>query len=189
MMRLLMTCTVLTAALLAGCESKAPEQAAAPAAAVTIPTSTFMSERPTDVSDLLEVKKNAKVGDNVVFLARVGGRVKPFVKTQAIFVVADPSLKSCELMADDDHCSVPWDYCCEDGALLRDGMATICIRGEDGRPLKVNAQGAGGLEAAKFVVIEGIVNDLNDEGVFIVDANSIWVGGKPTYQEPMKGSM
>ena len=189
-MRFLITTTLLTSALLLGCDAKAPEKAPAPeAAAATIPDSTFMAERPAEVENLLDAKKNSKVGDSVVFLARVGGRVKPFMTNQAIFVVADPSLKSCEIMADDDHCSVPWDYCCEDSNMLRSGMATICIKGEDGRPIKVNAEGAGGLEAAKFVVIEGVVNDRNDEGLFIVDASSIWVGGKPTYAEPMKGSM
>ena len=189
-MRLLIT-TLLTSALLIGCEAKTTEQPSATAAApaVSIPDSTFMTKRPAEVTSLLEAKKNSKAGDSVVFLARVGGRVKPFMKKQAIFVVADPSLKSCELMADDDHCSVPWDYCCEDGDMLRNGMATICIRDADGRPIKVNAEGAGGLEAAKFVVIEGVVNDLNDEGLFVVDASAIWVGGKPTYKEPMKGSM
>ena len=188
-MRLLMTCTVLTAAIIAGCESKAPEQAAAPAAATTIPSSTFVAERPAEASTLLDVKKNAKIGDTVVFLARIGGRVKPFLQNQAIFLVADPSLKSCELMTEEEHCSIPWDYCCEDSTMLRNGMATIRISGADGRPVPINAQGAGGLEPAKFVIIEGIVNDRNDEGVFTVDASSIWVGGKPTYKEPNKGSM
>ena len=190
-MRLLITTTLLTSALLFGCEAKTAEQSSATGAApaASIPDSTFMTERPADVSNLLDAKKNAKVGDAVTFLARIGGRVKPFMTNQAIFVVADPSLKSCELMADDDHCSVPWDYCCEDGDMLRNGMATICIRDGNGRPIKVNAEGAGGLEAAKFVVIEGVVNDLNDEGLFVVDASTIWVGGKPTYKEPMKGSM
>jgi len=190
-MRLLITTTLLTSALLFGCEAKTTEQSPATAAApaASIPDSTFMKERPTDVSNLIEAKKNAKVGESVTFLVRIGGRVKPFMTNQAIFVVADPSLKSCELMADDDHCSVPWDYCCEDGDMLRNGMATICIRDGNGRPIKVNAEGAGGLEAAKFVVIEGVVNDLNDEGLFVVDASTIWVGGKPTYKEPMKGSM
>ena len=187
-MRFLATTLLAASALLLGCEGKTPEKASDTTAA-TIPAGTFMEQRPSDVPGLLDVKKNASVGDNIVFLARVGGRVKPFMTNQAIFVVADPSLKSCELMADDDHCSVPWDYCCEDGILLRGGMATICIKGEDGRPFQVNAQGVGGLEPAKFVVIEGVLNDRNDEGLFIVDASSIWVGGKPTYKEPMKGSM
>ena len=188
----LITAMLLICVILLGCEGKGNEKAnktTTTKAAVGIPAITFMADRPADVQDLAEVKKDAKVGDQVTFLARVGGRGKPFVEKQAIFVAADPSLKSCELIAEEDHCPVPWDYCCENGALLRNGMATIRILGEDGRPLGVNVKGAGGLQAAKFIVVQGTVSDRNDEGLFIVDAGRIWVGDKPTYQEPRKGSM
>ena len=188
----LMTAMLLTSVTLLGCEGKGNEKAnktTTTKAAVGIPAITFMADRPADVKDLVEVKTNAKVGDQVTFLARVGGRGKPFVEKQAIFVAADPSLRSCDLVVDDNHCPSPSDYCCEDGALLRNGMATIRILGEDDRPLRVNAKGAGGLQATKFIVVQGTVSDRNDEGLFIVDAGKIWVGGKPTYEEPRKGSM
>ena len=185
----LTTAILLTAALL-GCDGKSTEQTepAAAQAPAGIPVETYMADRPADVLDLLEIKKTAKAGDTVIFLARVGGRVKPFTEKQAIFVAADPSLLSCELMSDDDHCSMPWDYCCESREAMRTGMATIRILGSDGRPIGTTAEGSGGLEAAKFIVVEGTVSDLNDEGLFIVDADRIWVGGKPTYEEPRKGS-
>ncbi len=68
------------------------------------------------------------------------------------------------------------------------GTATIRILGADGRPFATSAQGAGGLEPLKFIVVQGTVSDRNDEGLFVVDAERIWVGGKPTYEEPRKGS-
>lgn len=193
MMRPLLMTTILASTLLLGCGDKTPEKTPDKTTekttdATSVPTGLFMQERPAEVNDLAKVKENAKVGDTVVFLARVGGRVKPFVDKQAVFVVSDPSLLSCELMGEDDHCSMPWDYCCEDGDNLRSGLATVRITGDDGRPIRTDAKGAGGLEESKFVVIEGVVNDRNDEGLFIVDASSIWVGGKPTYKEPRKGS-
>ena len=132
----------------------------------------------------MEIKKNAKAGDAVVFLARVGGRVKPFAEKQAIFVAADPSLKSCELMSTEDYCTMPWDYCCTSREDLRMGTATIRILGADGRPVATSAQGAGGLEPLKFIVVEGTVSDRNDEGLFVWMPIASMAGGKPTYEEP-----
>lgn len=189
LMMMMMT-VLLASTVLLGCDGKSAEKTTSDTEAfIDIPDSTFMSQRPAEAKDLVVIKKDAKVGDQVTFLARVGGRSRPFVEKQAIFVAADPSLQSCEIIADDDHCPVPWDYCCEDGQLLREGMATIRILDTDGRPFSVNAKGAGGLQAAKFIVVEGTVSDRNDEGLFVVDASRIWVGGKPTFKEPRKGSM
>jgi len=183
---------LLTSVALLGCEGEGNETAnknTTTNATAGIPATIFMANRPANVKNLVEVKKNAKVGDQVTFLARIGGRAKPFVEEHAIFVVADPSLESCDLLADEDHCPVPWDYCCENGTLLRNGMATIRIIGKDGRALGVNAKGAGGLQASKFIIVQSTVSNRNDNGLFIVDADRIWVGDKPTYGAPRKGSM
>lgn len=184
------TIAILLTAALFGCDGKNTEnQTATSPSPAGIPAETYMGDRPADVQDLLEIKKTAVVGDTVVFLARVGGRAKPFSENQAIFITTDPSLLSCELMSDDDHCSVPWDYCCESRDAMKTGMATIRILNSDGRPIAATAEGSGGLEASKFIVVEGLISDQNDEGLFIVDASRIWVGGKPTFEEPRKGSM
>lgn len=155
---------------------------------VTIPTSFFSNERPNSVMNLLEVKNTAKVGDSVSFLARVGGRSKPFAEGFAMFVVADPSLISCELKGEGDHCPVPYDYCCEDPKDVKAGLATIQINDEQGVPFRTTAEGQGGLEASKFLIVEGTVLEKNDDGLFTVIADQIWVGGKPNRQNPMLGS-
>ncbi len=145
--------------------------------------------RPQGVPTLLEEKNSAKTGDTDTFLARVGGRVKPFADGYAIFVVADPTLVSCELMGEEDHCPYPWDYCCEDRDKITKGLATIQIVDPKGTPLRTNLEGTGGLEGSKYLVVEGILNERNDDGVFVVDAESIWVGGKPNRADHAMGSM
>ncbi len=155
---------------------------------VTIPASFFKEIRPANAPNLLEVKQAAKAGEEVVFLARVGGRAKPFAEGFAMFVVADPSLVSCELMGDEDHCPIPYDYCCEAPEKLKAGLATIQFSDADGMPYPATAQGAGGLEGSKFVVVEGTVLDKNDDGLFTIQASKVWVGGKPDRKNPMKGS-
>ena len=155
----------------------------------TIPAAFFTTDRPTEAVDLIQIKPTASVGDSVVFLARVGGRVEPFVDGLAIFTVADPSLLSCELMGDEDHCPLPWDYCCEDPNGITAGSATIRLTGSAGTPIAANAEGAGGLEPLKFVIVEGVVKERNDEGLFVIDATEIWVGGKPMRGMPRRGSL
>jgi len=186
-MRLMLLSTVvlasLTSASLVGCGEAKPD----PPEQSAVPASFFTANRPSDVKDLKTVRDSASKGDTVTFLARVGGRRRPFTNAQAIFVVTDPTLESCEIMRDDDHCAMPWDYCCEDPDNLKLNVATV--RFLDGaRPIRANAKGAGGLDVLKFVVVTGTVNDINDEGLFIVDADSVWVGGKPVFGEPRLGS-
>lgn len=185
-MRLSLSCLCL--ALIAGCGESKPAPAPAPqTAAATVPTAFFTHARPGDVEDLKQVRDSASKGDAVTFLARVGGRVKPFTASQALFVVTDPTLESCEIMADDDHCAVPWDYCCEDPDNLKMNVATVRLL-DAGKPIRTSAKGAGGLEELKYVIVSGTVSDINDEGLFVVDADSIWVGGKPKFGEPRLGS-
>ena len=172
-----------------GCsESSSNGTSASIAPSASIPAAFFTSRRPAEVADLANVKPTAKKGDAVTFLARIGGRAEPFVDGQAIFTVADPSLVSCELMGEEDHCPLPWDYCCEEPNAVRIGSATIRLVGDDALPLRASAQGAGGLAPARFVVVDGVVADRNDQGLFVVDAKRVWVGGRPERGKPRLGS-
>ena len=187
-MRIATLSLVLTISI-AGCEaSDESKPDTSTTAAATFPADVFTTTRPADVEDLSKVKPGAAVGENVVFLARVGGLVEPFISSRAIFVVTDPSLLSCELMGEKDHCPVPWDYCCETSAARSAGGATVRVLDAQGKPLRATAEHAGGLEAGKYVVIDGIVQDRNDEGLLVVDARKIWVGGKPNRSDIRAGS-
>lgn len=170
------------------CDRSEPTNTATVTSAAAIPAAYFTRNRPSDVGNLIDVKPTAAVGEDVVFLARVGGRVEPFVSGIAIFQVADPGLDSCELMGEEDHCPVPWDYCCEDMAAITAGSATIRIVDEAGDPLPASAQGAGGLAPARFLIVDGTVAEKNDDGLFVVDARRIWVGGRPDRADRDKGS-
>ena len=187
---LIRTTIIIAIATLASCSESAPTppEATQTTQAVVIPAGLFAAERPADAPDLASVKASAKKGDHVVFLARVGGKAQPFVDAASIFIVADPALVSCELMGDEDHCPKPWDYCCEDFQTLRNGLATIQVLDAQGRPFARTAQGAGGLESLKYVVVDGTVNDRNDDGLFIVDADHIWVGSVPNRGDHRAGS-
>ncbi len=182
--------SLIAAALIAavGCGGGEPNGAAATPAKPGVPAGLFVTDRPDDAPGVTKVKASAAVGDKVRFLARVGGRPEPFVNGSAIFVAADTALVSCELMGEEDHCAIPWDYCCEDITSVRNGTVTVRLLDEAGRALHATAKGMGGIEESKFILVEGVVHDRNDDGLFVVDASRVWVGGKPTAESPMLGS-
>jgi len=138
-------------------------------AAVTIPTEVFEGDPAADARPLKEVKASAAVGDRVVFEARIGGRVDPFVDGRAMMIVADASIESCDELHG-DTCPTPWDYCCEPRDSLMAGTATVQIVGADGRPLALGLEGRHGLEPLATVIVEGVVTTLEDGGAFVVDA-------------------
>ena len=181
--------TILLVAALTACGGKEESNVQPTVVAIELPSSFFTETRPNDVKDLVEVKKTAKKGDEVTFLARIGGRKNAsFVKTLSIMIVADPSLVSCELMGEEEHCATPEDYCCEDPELRAQGLGTIRFMNEKGESYPFSIEGSHGLETLKYVVVAGNVVDINESGVFVVDASKVWVGGKPSYGNNRQGS-
>lgn len=180
----------LTALVLAGCSSEeVAEKTTTSSEATSLPNSFFTTDRPINVKDLTEVKKSAKTGDDVTFLARIGGRKNAsFVSSLSMMIVADPTLRSCELMGEEDHCATPEDYCCENRDKVNKGLATVRFLNTDGEVFPFSIAGDHKLETLKYVVVNGNVVDMNDEGVFIIDANKVWVGGKPSYNHERAGS-
>src|SRR5438046_4660784 len=65
---------------------------------------------PPGAKGVLEVRKEAKDGDDVVIVGRVGGSKAPILEGAAVFTIVDPSFKPCN-EREDDACATPWDYC------------------------------------------------------------------------------
>ncbi len=187
-MKLLLT--IILAFILIGCGGTTENKTTDTQTATGLPSTFFTNDRPANVQDLVAVKKTAKKGDDVTFLARVGGRKNAsFIPTLAMMIVADPALRSCEVMSDEkDHCDTPEDYCCEDPDLYKAGLGTVRFMDANGDVYPFTVEGDGGLEVLKYVVVEGKVHDINENGNFIVDATKVWVGGKPHYGDIRAGS-
>ena len=180
---------LITLALLANCSSKDEQAPQTNEVKNALPSHFFTVERPSDVKDLVDVKMNAQEGDDVTFLARIGGRKQgSFVPTLSMMIVADPNLLSCELMADDDHCATPEDYCCEDPMAITQGLGTIRFMKNKTDTYPFSVEGEGEMEVLKYIVVQGTVNSINENGLFIVDAEKVWVGGAPVYGDNRAGS-
>ncbi|MHC4391247.1 MAG: hypothetical protein ACYTFT_02675 [Planctomycetota bacterium] len=162
---------------LAGCPADSPAGGGGAAPSVVgaggFPPTLLLSARPDGAKPLTQVRTGAKVGDEVVFEARVGGRVKPWVEGRAVMVVIDPALVPCSEMDMEDGCDTPWDYCCESTETLTTNTATVQVSGTGGRPLPLGLEGHGGLKALDRIVVTGVVT-VKDEGAFAVDARGIF---------------
>jgi hypothetical protein len=180
---------VLITITLTGCSGESQPNNSAPEISTSLPNSFFTTDRPSNVKDLIEIKKTAKVGDDVTFLARIGGRKNAsFVSSAAMMIVADPGLRSCELMIEKDHCATPEDYCCEDKDQVKQSLATIRFMDDEDEVYPFSVEGTHDLETLKFIVVQGTVIEFNDYGLFMINANKVWVGGKPSYGHERDGS-
>lgn len=139
-----------------------------------LPEALFAASAPSDAQPLINVKRDARPGDTVTFEARIGGRLEPFVDGRAMFIVTDPSIKSCDQLPG-DACPTPWDYCCEPKDSLLKHMATVQVVGPDGRPLNLSLKGEHGLKPLRTVYVTGTVNQADESGAFMVNAESIHV--------------
>lgn len=170
------------ALLIGGCSKETTDngngdgggQAQAPAPAVVVPAGLFTTSAPADAKPLIEVKPDAKPGDAIVFEARVGGRVDPFIENRAVFFVTDASILSCDQLHG-DACKTPWDYCCEPKDNLLRHMATVQIVGDDGQPLKLSLSDEHGLAPLKTICVTGTVDQADASGTLVVNAESIHV--------------
>jgi hypothetical protein len=117
-------------------------------------TKYVLKEEPAGARGVIEVRKQAKDGEEVVIVGRIGGSKNPWVKDKAAFWIVDASFKPCN-EKDDDDCKTPWDYCCDDPKELRAGTATIKFVDEQGETLKADARGLLGLKELHTVVIRG----------------------------------
>ncbi|MCA8961229.1 MAG: hypothetical protein KDC38_11980 [Planctomycetes bacterium] len=146
-------------------------------AAVALPESLFLSAPPTDVTSIADAKSHAKVGDTVVFKARIGGREAPFVENRAIMLVVDPEIPSCAELHG-DSCPTPWDYCCEPEDNLKANTATVRFVDADGKPRKVSIENQHGLEPLVSITVIGKVAEKDDAGSLVVDATGVYMEKK-----------
>lgn len=143
--------------------------------AVALPDGVFVETAPDGAQDLGEVKASAKEGDVVVVAGKVGGTMEPFVKGRAVMTVAGLSgITSCDKRPG-DNCPTPWDFCCDDPKSILANTATVELVDAEGRPLKVDLEGAHGLAPLSEVVVRGTVGPRPDPGVLVIHADAIHV--------------
>jgi len=185
MKRMLAMCVSVVAFGLAagGCEKKgetgggAASGSSAAAPATGLPSGLFLASVPEAALEVKAAKAAVKQGERVVMRGRIGGSVDPFVDGRAIFTLMDVALPACSDNPD-DHCTTPWDYCCETRKDIVAHAATVRVSDAEGRPLRVSLKGVSGLRELVEVIVVGTVSERDDAGNFVVDASGLYVAAK-----------
>lgn len=136
----------------------------------------YAATAPADAKPVLEVRKSAAPGDQVV----VTGRAKDFVDGRAMVTLVDPSLRACSDPGDPmaDTCETPWDYCCIDPTEVAAATAAVEIRDETG-VVKQGLQGFHGLDHLDTVTVTGTLQK-DEAGNVTVVAKNLHVQKAPT---------
>jgi hypothetical protein len=150
-MRLLIACSAMGAciAMFAGCGAANQGSGPSPIADARY----LLTEQPAGATPVIEVRKNAKDGEEVVITGRIGGDADPWIKGRAAFLIVDPSLVPCSERSG-DTCPTPWDYCC-DTDRLAESKATIKFVDEAGETLATDARQLLGIKELQHVTIRG----------------------------------
>ena len=131
-----------------------------------------LKTEPAGAQAVEAVRKDAKDGDEVVVVGRIGGKPDPWGKGYATFTIVDESLKPCN-ERDDDTCPTPWDYCC-DLSDLTDKSAFVEFVDESGKVVKADAKKLLAVKELQTVVVHG--KAVRDEtGNFTLQADGIFV--------------
>ncbi len=146
-------CT-LTVILLSGCgDGDNTKTTGGPPANSSIDAAKYLlTEDPGDAQDVRQIRENAKDGDQVVVVGRIGGEKDPWIEGLATFRIVDNSLKSCA-ETEDDACPTPWDFCCEPD--LIDNVMFVKVVDDAGKPLDAGAKDLLGLKELDMVVVKG----------------------------------
>lgn len=137
---------------LVGCNSGpvTPPSGAAPSADVKA----LLTTEPEGAKSVIDVRRDAGDGQEVVVIGRIGGSVDPWIKDRAGFQIVDQKFKPCNERAD-DACETPWDYCCDPQDELRKGMALIKVVDAEGKTVPVDARKLLGVKELQTVVVKG----------------------------------
>jgi hypothetical protein len=133
----------------------------------------LLDREPAGAKGVRAARTDAKNGEDLVIVGRIGGEKNPWVEGRAAFWVVDPSLKSCRDRQEDD-CKTPWDYCCDDPSQLHKSMATIRIVDHAGKTVPQDARQLLGLKELQTVVAKGKVKR-DEAGNLTVLASGVYV--------------
>jgi hypothetical protein len=151
----LATCC-LAIVLLSGCNQASSPSAGSPGSTLTSPDKAkyVLTVEPAGAKAVMEVRQQAKDGDEIVVMGKIGGSIDPFVKGRAAFTIVDSSFVPCSAK-EGDNCPTPWDFCCSTKEELARGTALIKVVDEQGQPVAQDAESLLGVKPLKTVVVRG----------------------------------
>lgn len=143
----------------------------------------FLTGKPDDAVPVLELRKTAKAGDDVVVAGKIGGAMNPFTEGFASFILADRSLRTCDLIPEDE-CPTPWDACCASPEEIKAARISVQIPDGNNGTVASGLRAVQGLSELDELIITGTVAEGSSEENMIVNATGIfleknWVAPEP----------
>ncbi len=134
---------------------------------------------PDEAITINQLRAAAKAGAPVTFTGKILGAHTVLADNRAIMILGDPNqLTSCDLQ-EDDHCSMPWDVCCEDVDKVNANIVTVQVVDGTGRPLKNGFRNVGGISELAHITLSGTVAQGSNEKNMLVNADKIFVHPNP----------
>jgi hypothetical protein len=151
------------------CKPQATIQSSTPASQLQ---ARFISEKPEGAIPVQKARR-ASPGESIVVTGVIGGALSPFTQGYASFILADDEIVFCNEM-EDDHCSTPWDACCEDRDKLKAMRLVAQVLDDQGSPIPEGLKGVRGLKELDTVILSGIVDDGSTSDNMILNITSIY---------------
>ncbi len=142
--------------------------------AVAIPADLITTTALSTPISITDAKKKITVGDDITITGRIGGRKLPFLSKKAAFLLMDDKKAIACDVGEDDHCSMPWDFCCEKKETILAAAALIQVIDEKGTVLPTGLKGYGGLAAGDHVSITGTIAQKSTAEAYIINASKIY---------------
>ena len=77
-------------------------------------------------------------------------------------------------MGDDDHCSTPWDACCEDPDKIQSMRVAVQFFDPQGNPLEADLKQDIGLKELDMVSVVGTVDEMSSASNLVIRATGIY---------------
>ena len=102
----------LVGLVLVGCTKTEPEPKTPldPKASEDAKAKYLLASEPAGAKGVIDVRKTAKDGEEVVVVGRIGGSKAPFTG-RAAFEIVDPSFVPCNEKDEPEDSETPWDFC------------------------------------------------------------------------------
>jgi hypothetical protein len=157
-----LVCSLLLAL---GCGQSATE----PPASVAAPSKFQLASEPEGALEVLDAKDQAKDGEPVVVVGRVGGGVNPWVDGRAAFLMIDTRVRpSCD---EEAHCTSDCAGCAKE---MLEASTMVKFLGHDGKVLPVDARKLLGVEEQATIIVQGVTSrdktgnlSIAAEGIFV----------------------
>ncbi len=170
------TLTLLTmvSVLIAGCGGKVENESQGNSAVQSASAfeGLLVESKPANAVGIRTLKSGEHTDKEVIVTGRIGGRVKPFVEGQAMFMMADLGLQMC--VVEGEHCATPWDACCVPADKIIADSITVQVKGDTGQIIQADLRGVSGLAPMAHVTVRGTVSDQNEQ-LLVLDAESIYL--------------